>query len=348
VVREDSADLDPWLEAALELSRRPEGEAPVAPGPAAARPRGRGTVRVAGRSLRREATAPVGGGGLATAPVMRDSSLRWRRRVGLGLLLLILGVVFLRGGRAIIDGPTAPVAQARVATAFPGAERSAFAAHFAQVYLTFSPTRPDEYLAALRGLLAPGLLEDAAVVVPSDGRAQRVSQAWVARAQSLGRDRVLITVACVVQMRGAAPSLRYLAVPVARDAAGGLVVYDYPSFAPLPRMADVGALPTPAALEGPDAAAIEALLTRFFPDYLSGRTVAPEFLTPGPSLRPISHEYVFEGLGAVGQDGPSTPTTRRLVVLVRARDKATGALYTLRYHLEVAYLERWLIDSIQG
>lgn len=279
---------------------------------------------------------------------MRDSSLRWRRRVGLALLLLVLGVVLLRGGRAIIDGPPTPVAQARVATAFPGPERSAFAAYFAQAYLTFSPARPEEYLASLRGLLPSSLLEDAAVAVPTDGRAQRVTQAWVARAESLGADRALITVACIVQAGGGTPSLRYLAVPVARDPAGGLVVFDYPSLAPLPRTANVGAMPAPDALEGPDASAIEALLTRFFPDYLSGRTVAPEFLTPGPSLRPISHEYAFEDLVSVGLDGPSTPGSRRLVVLVRARDRATGALYTLRYHLKVAYLERWLIDSIQG
>lgn len=282
------------------------------------------------------------------ARTVRGQSAVWRRRLLWSLLGLVVVVIGVRGVSEILAGPADRGGGRVVATTVASDQARAFAAYFARTYLTYSPLHPDRSVEALRGLLAPGLQEDVAVAVPSTGHAQHVTDAWVARAQRLGGGRALITVACVVAREGRAPSVRYLAVPVFEGAGGGLVVDDYPSFASQPVTIDEEA-PTAAALASEDAPAIEALLTRFFAEYLRGKAVAPEFFSPGVTVAPLGHAYAFEQLVSVGQDAPAAGASRRIVALVRARDRGTDAAHTLRYHLEVTFRDqRWLVNTIEG
>lgn len=277
---------------------------------------------------------------------VRSQYTRWARWGLWGMLAVVFAVIVIRGVSDIFFPQKTTRVQATSAQAFPGDEARAFAAHFAQVYLTFSPTRPDDQANALKGLLAPNLRDDGAVQLPSTGHGQRVLQAWVARTKRLSSRRALITVACVVYQRPES-TVRYLAIPVAQGANGGLVVDDYPALASLPPTAKAPDT-NESTLEGGDADAIEALLNRFLPGYLGGGSVAPEFLAPGVSVQPLGTRYAYEELVSLAQAGAGTPTSKNVLALVRARDTATNAVYTLRYRLQVTLRDRWLIQSVEG
>ena len=60
---------------------------------------------------------------------------------------------------------------------------------------------------------------------------------WSRGRRRLDEGRALVTVAATVV--GGSASTRYLTVPVARDARGGLVVYDLPSFSAPPARGQV-------------------------------------------------------------------------------------------------------------
>jgi hypothetical protein len=74
-------------------------------------------------------------------------------------------------------------------------------------------------------------------------------------------------------------SARLLTVPVARDDAGSLVVYDLPSFAPPSRCA-AAARPESQPVASADRAEIEDVLARFFRAYLAGATDDLTYLVP--------------------------------------------------------------------
>lgn len=262
-------------------------------------------------------------------------------------LLLVLVAVFatIRGIVDMLGNVGGTVARVSAPAAFPDDEARAFAARFAQVFLSYSPVRPDDHAHALSGLLSGRLRADGAVQIPAHGGAQHVTQAWVARTQRLSSRRALVTVACVVARRGTT-RLRYLSVPVARDRAGGLVVDDYPAFTSPPRLARPAPV-TERALET-DADAIEAVLTRFLTEYVHGDVVAPEFLAPGTTIAPLAQEYELEDVVSVAQEGPDRPDARRVLTVVRVRDVRTTAVYTLRYRVGVIRRDRWLINEIEG
>lgn len=274
-----------------------------------------------------------------------------RRRyagVGRGVLWVMLVVLVL----ATVSRAWAPRGSGTARTvssqqAFPDDEARAFAARFAQAYLTYAPSHPDAQAVVLQGMLASRLRSDAAVQVPARGRNQRVTNAWVARTERLGPQRALVTVACLVAYKGST-TIRYLSVPIAQDRRGGLVVSDYPALTSPP---PIGSVPAPTSerdLPDADAPAITALLERFLPEYLKGGPVAPEFLSPGARVPPLGHAYRFDDLVSVSQDGPARPTSRRLLATVQVREPASDAVYTLRYRLQVALGDRWLIDHLEG
>jgi hypothetical protein len=83
-------------------------------------------------------------------------------------------------------------------------------------------------------------------------------------------------------------SLRYLAVPVTRDAAGALVVSDLPSWVPGPALGDPDAS-TYEPLTGSDRAAVENVLGRFFGSFLAGDSGGLQYLVPAKAqIRAIS------------------------------------------------------------
>jgi hypothetical protein len=104
---------------------------------------------------------------------------------------------------------------------------------------------------------------------------QAVRSAVVSGAVALDARRVLVTVAATVA--AARVSAWLVTVPVARDAGGGLVVYDLPSLAPA--LATVGReLGEP--LLGSEGAEVRDVLSRFLRAYLAGDAGGLMYLVP--------------------------------------------------------------------
>jgi hypothetical protein len=122
----------------------------------------------------------------------------------------------------------------------------AFAVGFARAYLTADGSLR-RYVPA--ELAARGLPER------QTGEPVAVAAATVAAERRLSVEGVVITVAC--ELAGGAGT-RYLAVPVAKDAAGRLAVFAPPALVAGPGLADV-VVEEPSPLEGPEAASIGRL-----------------------------------------------------------------------------------------
>lgn len=263
------------------------------------------------------------------------------------LLWALLALVFVRGAVSLVGGEAQPAARAPLAAApsFPDAEAQAFAVDFARAYMSFSPGRQDWVALALEPYLAPSLPEDAGLRVPDQGESQVVEQATVARTRAIDRDRALVTVAATVSNR--VVTTRYLTVPVARDSRGGLAVYDYPSLSPPPSRAHVDE-PATDDLERSERDALEAVLARFFPVYLAGRSRELEYLLPpGASLRALGQRHRFVELDSLAREpGSARGRQRTVLAAVEARDAESGAQHLLRYRVGLELRERWYVRAI--
>ena len=167
-----------------------------------------------------------------------------RRRLvvaaGRAVLWTVLAFIALRGVTDLLGNQDVPAsartAAAGTAPAWPDGEAQTFALRFARSYLTRSRRYPEAERQAIVAMAAPELRDALAVSAPRRVRPQAVPEVSVARMVGLEHDRALVTVACTVL--GQSVSTRYLAVPVARDATGGLTVVDLPSFTSPPRPAN--------------------------------------------------------------------------------------------------------------
>jgi hypothetical protein len=230
------------------------------------------------------------------------------------------------------------------ARSFPDADAQAFAVSFARAYLTWAPGRQEWVAPALRPYLAPGLSEDAGLRVPERGPPQIVDEATVARTQAIDSRRGLVTVATTVSSR--VVTTRYLSVPIARDAHGGLAVYQHPSFVPPPARADVEA-PAPEPLEPAEEARIEALLERFFPVFFSGPTQQLDyFLSPGTRVRALPERYELLDLVAVEQARGGRSARRTVLADVEVRDRDSGASFDLTYRVALERRDRWYVTGL--
>ena len=140
----------------------------------------------------------------------------------------------------------------------------AFAADFARAYLTLLAGDPEASATAVRAFVAPELASSVVPEYGEDAPRRAVGSVSVARVAVLDDSHALVTVAAA-----ATGGTRYLAVPVARDARGGLVVSDLPSLAAPPARASVPASSMeslPAGERGP----IEDVVSRFLRAYLAG------------------------------------------------------------------------------
>lgn len=276
------------------------------------------------------------------------------RSLGRVALWALVALLLIRGAADILGGPGQPQAArsgpgAAGGEAWPGSEARAFAADFARAYLTFDPERPEFHEQATAGFLAGDLREGAALDFPQDpddGEVQTVAQTTVARAGALDERRALITVAATVT--STTVTTRYLTVPVARDQAGGLVVYDYPSFSAPPARARVSA-PATESLQGRDAEEIEDVLGRFFEAYFAGQDDDLTFFLPaGVRLEALGERYELDELVSVAyapgspQDGPR----RTVLATLRATDPETETQYLLRYRVGLQSRERWYVASV--
>lgn len=233
-----------------------------------------------------------------------------------------------------------------MAVPFPDIEAQAFAASFARLYLTYSARTTEAQQAALQPMMRSGLDVGAAVAPQRGGAAQRVVSVWPARSKDLGGGHGRVTLACLV-VSGGASRMVYLAVPVGRDARGGLAVEDWPAPAAPPRRGE----PTEGdEIDLTDAAEqpIKDLLGRFMPWYLSGQPVASQFVAPGGVVDPLAHAYELQEIVSVAQAGPPTAEGRVVLVTARIDDTTTKAQFTARYRvLVVKPFDRWLVKRIQ-
>lgn len=245
---------------------------------------------------------------------------------------------------------TAPAAVERLSQGDPflGDDMRTYAMLFARAFLTATPGHPEYQEAAVSSMLSPHLRSDAAITMPAHGRAVTVVSTSVAATARLPRDHALITVACVLK----SGAVSYLAVPVLRDAHGGLLVSDYPAFVSPPPSAsapDISGAEEP--LNGPDADTIERLLTDFFAEYLKGGVVPPVFLAPSALIAPLGRTFDHVDPVSVAVAGSTTGNTRVILQVLNARDALSKIGYTLRYRVQItraSATDRWLVNSIQG
>jgi hypothetical protein len=279
--------------------------------------------------------ADIGSWRVAGDPATVRSTARLVGRIALWAFVVL---VLARGLGEILgsgrDRPAPSASEARAHT--PDDMARAFAVGFARAYLTGDGSLRD-YVG--EELAARGLPESA------DSEPVAVEAATVAAERRLLARRVLITVAC--ELAGGAGT-RYLAVPVASDPAGRLAVFAPPAFVAGPEIGDV-VVEEPPPLEGPEAPAIERLAERFLARYLSaGDAGGLGYLTaPGARIEPAGPDLQLLEVVRLGR-GPGRRGRRTVLVEVRARDRATRAVYPLEYRLHLVRRDRWYVAGVQG
>ena len=284
-------------------------------------------------------------GGSVRVPVIRTPG-GFLKRLGRAVLWMLVVVLLLRGTASVLEPrrPAPAVQEPRTTSVpWPDDDARAFAADFARAYLTYSPKDPDASARAVRSFAAPGLGDSIAPEYDGEAPRQAVASVTVARIARLDARHALVTVAVAVED---ATEMRYLTVPVARDAAGGLVVSDLPSFAAAPARASVeDAVTDPLPVS--ERPAIEPVVSRFLRAYLAGDASGLEYLVPAgvriaaPSLRHQLVDVVDLALAA-----PVSGRERLVLASVRARDAATGAVFSLRYQLRLVRQDRWYVAAV--
>jgi len=269
------------------------------------------------------------------------------RTLGRVALWLVLAVIGIRGVAAIAAGPQRPehpVITAAAAAGWPDESARAFAADFARAYLTWSPQHPGYHQLAVKPFVSDSVPDDAGLQIPDHGSNQTVNQVIPADGKRIAADRALITVAATVSNRTI--TTRYLTVPIARDAHGGLAVYDLPSFAPPPAAA-AAAGEDSQSLDGRDGAEINDVLQRFLTAYLGGRTAdLAYFLPPGDHLQALAQHYQLSELQNVTQVTDAGGAKRTVLAVATVRDPESGARFDLRFRIELAHRDRWYVQRI--
>ena len=278
--------------------------------------------------------------GSARAPVLRTPA-DVLKRLGRALLWLLVVVLLLRGLASLFtsDSPKpapAPAPQHAAAPAWPDDEARAFAADFARAYLSSSTQSLDRYV-------TPELASSIAPEYGDAKKPQTVGAVSVARVSGVGSDRALITVAATV-----GDDVRYLAVPVAHDANGGLVVPALPSLVGPPAHAVVDS-PTLEPIDSNERSGIEDVLNRFFAAYMDGDSQGLEYLVPpGTRIAALGQKYELLGMTSLALAAPAKGRTREVWASVRARDMQSRAIYELRYRLTLVRDDRWYVQAVTG
>jgi Conjugative transposon protein TcpC len=258
------------------------------------------------------------------------------RGVGRAALWTAVALLLVRG---VVSVLSAPAPQSATRPNAVGAEEAtnAFAVRFARTYLS-EPT-PE----ALNPFLAEGARIGRGRPAPVVGI--EVAQAEVVRGRELGGGLVVVTVAC--ELRDA--RTLYLAVPIARSGAGEVAALGAPSIVAVPAVAGVEAS-RPQPLVGPDGAAIESLVAKFLPVYLSAteESELSYLLAPGAAVIPLAGSLELLGAAASGQIGSGVGPRRTVIASARVRDPASGATYPLAYRLELVKRSRWYVEGVQG
>lgn len=257
------------------------------------------------------------------------------RGIGRAALWTVVALLLVRGTSSVLSPPVDAAAPSKASVVDEAGD--AFAVHFAREYLS------EPSFAALSPLLADGARIGSGHPPASPGA--EVTQAEVVRRRALGDGQAVVTVAC--DLRDA--RTLYLAVPIASSGAGEVAALGAPSFVAAPAVAGVDTS-RPQPLAGPDAAAIEALLEKFLPAYLSAarRTALSYLLVPGARIVPLAGSLELLGAIAAGQVDQGEGPRRAVVASARVRDPHSDASYPVEYRLELVKRGRWYVQSVQG
>jgi len=281
------------------------------------------------------------------APVLRTPG-GLLKRLGRALLWTLVLVLLVRGLAGVLEprDPASVVQAPRSASAsWPDDASRAFAADFARAYLSFSPRNRDAYVRGLQAFAAPDLAGSLAPEFGERTRRQAVSAVTVAGATALDDRHALVTVAATVTTDEAVAT-RYLAVPVARDGRGGLVISDLPSFAAPPERASLETAPVEPLATG-ERTGIEDVLSRFFRAYLAGDARELEYLVPaGERIGALGQRHELLDVTSLSLAAPAVGRKREVVATLRARDVATRAVYALRYRLRLVRRDRWYVAAV--
>jgi hypothetical protein len=264
------------------------------------------------------------------------------KRLGRVVLWVFVAVLLIRGAADLFarERPAAAVRSVAPASrvVWPNDEARAFAVEFARAYLDYSPREPERSAAAVRAFVAPELADSVVPQFARDAPAQSVGAAAVARSVVIDARHALVTVAV--------DGGRYLTVPVARDGAGGLVVYDLPSFAAPPARGQV-APASPDPLSGAQRGAIVDVASRFLKAFLAGDSGGLRYLVP-PNVRmqALGRPQQLVGVVSVSELSPPAGRSREVLATARVRDAASGATFMLAYRLQLLYRERWLVAEL--
>jgi Conjugative transposon protein TcpC len=265
-------------------------------------------------------------------------------------LWLAVGLLLLRGAEATLgpDQDAQPRQVVRVAAAAecPDEAARAVAVEFATAYLTHTPGEDPTAVGQRLGAVAsPNLAGELAPQFNRGAPEQAVRSATVAHTVSVDREHALVTVAATLATGGRLGTRR-LTVPIARDAAGRLVVDDLPSFAAAPARASAE-LPNDQPLAGADRAPIEDVVTRFLRAYLAGDTGGLAYLVaPGARITAVSGRFELLSMASVLSSGAGDGGRRSVLVMVHARDLGSRALYMLRYRVGLVRRDRWYVAEL--
>jgi hypothetical protein len=268
------------------------------------------------------------------------------KRLGRALLWLLVLVLLLRGLASVLEprdpAPAVPSSKP-VAAPWPDDDARAFATEFARAYLSYSPRRPDASSLAVQALVSPELADSIAPEYDERARAQTVVGVTVARTTTLDARHALITVAATIE---GADAPRYLTVPVARDAAGGLVVSDLPSFAAAPGRASLEQSAS-EPLSVTERAAIEPVVSHFLLAFLAGDASDLEYLAPaGVRIAAPALQYELVDMTSLSLAAPASGRERVVLAGVRARDRQGGRVFSLLYRLRLEKRDRWYVAAV--
>jgi hypothetical protein len=259
------------------------------------------------------------------------------RSVGRVALWALLALLLVRGTAEVLgssgEEPASPTGGGAIDRA-----GTAFAIRFARSYLEDPSQRAlDPYLAAGAKI---------GVGRPPSAHGAPVAQAEAVRIGEVGDGRQIVTVAC--ELRDS--RTLYLAVPIVRRGAGEVAALGAPSIVAVPAAA--GADPErPRPIAGPDAAAIDELVAKFLPAYLSSASSKglSYLLAPGSVVVPLAGQLELVSAGHVEQLGDGEGPSRELIATARVREPASGATYPTAYRLSV--IERsghWYVSAVEG
>lgn len=208
-----------------------------------------------------------------------------------------------------------------------------FAEAFTRAYLTWDAAHPERHENEVAAFTSEALEPGAGLSVPSSGT-QEVLWTTTVRDETVSPTRRLVTVAA----RTSAGLGYHVSVPIERDRRGLLAIPGYPAL--------VGAPPADSKTAFADEPEVEdsqlrAVVARAIKNYLRRE---------GTNLRADLDQRAVVALPAAPLQIKSIDSISRVApgrVAVEMRADGLGAIWTLRYELEVVKDERWYVRSIQ-